>query len=109
MNDDDLEKTLRRYRVVEPPAFLASRITTAPQSQGPGHVWGALAAAAIAAIWVAAHATMRDSVPDPVRERDVSAVTEALGGGEEMRQYAEEIVPRRQTTFAAEWPVETSW
>jgi hypothetical protein len=46
---------------------------------------------------------------DPVRERDVNVVAEALGGGEDARRYAEQVVPRRETTLAFELPVELSW
>jgi hypothetical protein len=68
-----------------------------------------LTAAAIVMIWVAAQAVSSDPVSDPVRERDVSVVAEALGGGEDARQYAEEVVPRRETPLAFELPPEVSW
>lgn len=107
MIDADLEELLRRYRLVSPPPSLADRIAASAVAPGPGHVWGAVAAAAIAAIWVAAHAAAREPVSDPVRERDVAAVTAALGGGEEMRQYAEQVVPRSETRLKS--PLEMPW
>ena len=33
---------------------------------------------------------------DPIRDRNVAAVAAALGGGEEMRLYAEQVVPRSE-------------
>jgi hypothetical protein len=109
MNDPQLEKVLRRYGIVEPPLPLAARIGAPALGRGPSHVWGAIAAASIAAIWVAAHAVVSDSVPDPVREREVTVITATLGGGEDMRRYAEEVVPRRESTLASELSVDMSW
>ena len=68
MNDADLEELPRRYRLVNPPPSLADRLA-ASAVRGPGHAWGALAAAAIAAIWLAAHAAAREPLSDPLRER----------------------------------------
>lgn len=107
MNDADLEELLRRYRLVGPPPSLTDRVAASVVVRGPGHVWGAVAAAAIAAIWVAGHAVAREPVSDPLRERDIAAVTAALGGGEEMRQYAEQVVPRSETRL--ESALEVSW
>jgi hypothetical protein len=107
MNDADLEEVLGRYRLVNPPSSLAGRIAASGIASGPGHVWGALAAAAVAAIWIVAHAAAREPVSDPIRERDVAAVAAALGGGEEMRQYAEQIVSRSEPKL--ESPLEVSW
>jgi hypothetical protein len=107
MHDADLEKVLRRYRLVDPPSSLATRIAASRISSDHGHVWGAIAAAAVAAVWVAAHAAATEPVSDPIRERDVAAVAAALGGGEEMRQYAEQVVPRSETSL--ESALEMSW
>jgi hypothetical protein len=107
MNDADLENVLRRYCLVNPSPSLAGRITASAAARGAGHFWGAVAAAAVVAIWFAAHAAARDTVSDPVRERDVAAVAAALGGGEEMRQYAEQVVPRSETK--PESALEMSW
>jgi hypothetical protein len=96
MNDADLEELLRRYRLASPPSSLADRLASSAVTRGPGHVWGAVAAAAIAAIWVAVHAAAREPVSDPIRDRNVAAVAAALGGGEEMRLYAEQVVPRSE-------------
>jgi hypothetical protein len=109
MNEEDLERALRRYRVVGPPRSLAAGILAQRVARGAGHGWGAFAAAAIVAIWLLVHATQRPSVLDPVRERDVAAIAFALGGGEDMRQYAEQIVPRRQATDSLEFAQEIPW
>ena len=88
---------------------LAAKVDAPRIERGPGHIWGAIAAAAILVMWVAAHAAARDSMPDPIRERDVAAIVDALGGGEDARRYAEAVVPRRETRLTIDPPAEASW
>lgn len=109
MNEADIEKALRRYRVSGPALSLTAKIAEPRVPRHFDHAWGAVAAAAIAAFWFAAHVTAGRPTVDPVRERDVAAVTEALGGGDNARQYAEAIVPRREAVVSPEWPAEVTW
>ena len=109
MNDTDIEKALRRYRVIAPPPSLALRVVAWQRERRASHAWGALAAAAVVAIWVSIQAVTRVSISDPVRENDLAVVVEVLGGGENARQYAEEIVPRGEPALAGENAVEVTW
>lgn len=90
MTDDDLERTLRRYRPGDPQADLRARVLAAAQE--PAEIswyWGPLAAAAILTLWVAAHTWRIEPERDPAREAAIAMMTEALGGGEDVRRYVE--------------------
>ena len=90
MTDDDLERTLRKYRPSDPQADLRARLLTAAREPADiAWYWGPLAAAAILTLWVAAHTWRIEPERDPVREAAIAMMTEALGGGEETRRYLE--------------------
>ena len=55
MRDEDIETSLRRYRVVDPPVDLHQRIHARDEAF-VGHAWGALTAAAVLVVWLGAHA-----------------------------------------------------
>ena len=91
MTDDELERTLRRYRPLDPRTDLRARVLAAAQ-EAPGEIawyWGPLAAAAILTVWVAAHTWRIEPERDPMREAAIAMMTEALGGGEDVRRYVE--------------------
>ena len=90
MTDDDLERTLRRYRPGDPRADLRARVLASAQATPDiAWYWGPLAAAAILTLWVAAHTWRIEPERDPVREAAIAEMTEALGGGEDVRRYVE--------------------
>lgn len=99
LSDHDLEATLKRYRVADPPAGLGPTIvegtTTADGRSRYEWVWGPAAAAAIVALWVSVQVAMVEEPVDPARDAEVAFVTELLGGGEDASAYAQRIVPKR--------------
>jgi hypothetical protein len=95
LSDDDLERALRRYQVVNPPGALESAIVSATLNV-PGRfewLWGPAAAAVVVAMWIGARIGMSESPHDPIRDQEIAFVTEMLGGGETAAAYAEIVVP----------------
>jgi hypothetical protein len=107
MRDEDIEASLRRYRVVDPPADLHQRIHARDETL-VGHAWGALTAAAVLVIWLGVHAAAGEPMSDPVREAEVAVVADVLGGGEDARRYAEILVSVRRPQIDPP-SLETSW
>jgi len=96
LTDDDLERALERYRVVEPPIALESAITAATLDV-PGQLewmWGPVAAATVLAAWIGIHIATADSASDPVRDHEVEFVRQILGGDANAAAYAEWVVPQ---------------
>jgi len=111
MNDEELEATLRRYRLVDPPADLGDSAIAAAEARtrSYGHGWGAAAAAAVLALWFAAHAASWEPQGDPARDAEVAFVADILGGGEDALRYAELAVPRREPDVDLATRVEEPW
>jgi len=111
MNDEALEAALRRYRVADAPVELGETVMTATEARARpfSHVWGAAAAAAVLALWFAAHAATREPEADPAREAEVAFVAESLGGGEDALRYAQLVVPERAPDVRLAQPVEVPW
>ena len=111
ISDDDLERTLQRYRVVNPPRGLESAIV-ATALDAPGRFeWllGPAAAAAVLAVWIGIHLAMAESPRDPIRAREVEFVTETLGGDDDAAAYAELVVPRSPKPDARDAFAEDRW
>lgn len=88
--DDDLERTLRRYRPRESQPDMRARVLAA--ANAPAEIawyWGPLAAAAILTLWVGVLTWRVEPERDPVREAALATMTEALGGGDDVRRYLE--------------------
>jgi hypothetical protein len=104
LTDEELESTLRRFAIGDPPpglrASVLSAAETAPNRQ-PGWWWGPLAAAAILVLWLSVTIGGGDEPVDPLREAEVALAAEILGGGREALVLAEWMVPER--------PAEESW
>jgi hypothetical protein len=94
MKDEEIEASLRRYRVVDPPANLQERIHAHDEAL-VAHAWGAFTAAAVLIIWCGAHAAV-EPMSDPVRQAEVAVVADVLGGSEDARRYAESVVSARR-------------
>ena len=113
LSDHDLEATLKRYRVADPPPGLGPAIVDAAASDGRGSryewVLGPAAAAALVAIWLAVQVAMVEEPADPVRDAEIAFVTEALGGGEDVRAYAERVVPQRPIADPSRMLREEPW
>ena len=95
LTDDELERALQRYQVVDPPNGFESAILTAIL-RAPARLewlWGPAAAAAVLAIWIGARLAPAESPRDPARDEEVAFVTEILGGDDTAAAYAELIVP----------------
>jgi hypothetical protein len=109
MRDEDIEASLRRYRVVDPPAALHQRIHAFAETRGAsGHVWGVLTAAALLVIWLGAHAVAEEPMSDPARLAEIALVADVLGGGEDARRYAEAVVSVRRPSMDRP-SLETTW
>jgi hypothetical protein len=105
LSDDDLERALQRYRVVDPPSGFESTIVTAGLG-APSRfewLWGPAAAAVVLAIWIGVQLAMAEPRRDPIRDEEVASVTEMLGGDENAAAYAEFVVPQppRQRALSA--------
>lgn len=97
LTDDGLETLLRRYRVGNPtPGLEQAIVTTASQLRSPppwSWIVGPAAAAATLVAWLGGHLVTMDRSEDPVRAAEVDRVADLLGGGDEARAYAEQVVP----------------
>jgi len=95
LSDHDLEATLRRYRVTDPPIALGPAIVAGSVDQTSRFewMWGPAAAAAVVVIWLAVHVAMTEAPIDPARAEEVAFVTGLLGGGPDAAAYAELVVP----------------
>jgi len=110
MNDEDLERKLRRFRIVRPPERL--RVAVVDRGSGPAvpaSAWMPTAAALIAAAvlyWLSAYerAAVRFSVDQTpvVRAVNVELVARSLGGGRQSLLVAKIAVlldePKQETT-----------
>ena len=110
MNDEEIERKLRRFRIVDPPATL--RATIVKTTSGPlvsASAWMPTAAALIAAAvlyWLAAYerAAVRVSVDQAsvAREANIELVARSLGGGPQSLLVAKTAVlldePKQETT-----------
>jgi hypothetical protein len=96
MSDDDLERTLQRYRVVNPPSGLESAIVAATLDAPGRFEWllGPAAAAAVLTAWIGIQLAMAETPRDPIRDEEVAFVTEMLGADDTAAAYAELIVPQ---------------
>ena len=111
LSDDDLERALQRYRVVDPPRELAS-VVVAATVDVPGRfewVWGPAAAAAVLAMWIGTQIAIAESPHDPARDEEVAFVTEMLGGDDYAAAYAELVVPQPPKQDALLEAVEDQW
>ena len=100
MNDEELERKLRRFRIVEPPATL--RTTIVERSGGPvvsASLWMPTAAALIAAAVLYSlsayeRAAVRFSVDQTTvaRAANVELVARSLGGGPQSLLVARVLV-----------------
>jgi hypothetical protein len=96
MDDNEIEATMRRYRAADPPDGLGERVRTLDSpDRHSDHLWGAVAAAAVVALWLASHAAARTPTPDPLRAAQVGLVADVLGGSDQARGYADLVVPHR--------------
>lgn len=96
LSEDDLERALQRYRVVDPPRELAS-VVVAATLDVPGRfewLWGPAAAAAVLALWIGIQIATAESPRDPIREEEVAVVIQMLGGDDNAAAYAELVVPQ---------------
>jgi hypothetical protein len=100
MNDDEIERKLRRFRIVEPPARLRAAIVDRG-SDGliPAAAWMPAAAALMAAMvlyWLSAYdrEAVRVSVDraSVARAANVELVARILGGGPQSRSVADMLV-----------------
>jgi hypothetical protein len=106
VTDDPLEALLARYRPIARVPPLR------PPREGRTWPW-AVAAAALLAITVGLHAAVPPAPEPPPDARRVQALTEQLGGGDEVRAMAERIVRAeavRDAALGAEapWPAGVS-
>ncbi len=100
MNDEEIERKLRRFRIVEPPPTL--RTTIVERSGGPvvsASAWMPTAAALIAAAvlyWLSAYerAAVRFSVDQAAARarRNIELVARSLGGGPQSFLVAKTVV-----------------
>jgi hypothetical protein len=91
MTDDDLERTLGRYRPRDPQPDLRARVMASAQEaqwEIPWY-WGPLAAAAILALWLGVLTWRIEPERDPDRDAAIAMMTDVLGGGETARRYVE--------------------
>ena len=99
MTDEELEQLLGRHRVAGPSASLRARVlrtaTGEPVSVRLG-VFDYVTAAVAAGLVLLATLTDASLPPgaDARRQREITAVAAALGGGPEALQYAELVVSR---------------
>ena len=99
LTDEDLEGTLRRYVVTDPPHDLRSAVLSAAEAAGNRQAywwWGPAAAAVTLAVWVLTLAESLERPRDPLRDAEVAAVAEMFGGGPEAVRAAEWLVPLAQ-------------
>jgi hypothetical protein len=111
LSDHDIEAALLRYRVIDPPTRLGPAIAAAvfqPRTRFDS-MWGPLAAAAMLAIWMAAHLVTVEEHVDPSRAQEVALVTEVIGGGENAAAYAEIAVPVIATQDSLRALAEDPW
>jgi hypothetical protein len=118
MNDDrDIETLLRRYQPAGPPPGLRARI--APPAIATGRTWPWLAAAAaLLAATIGLHMSSsrlaRQMAPPRPFDEQAAAIADlelSLGGGDEARQLAEQVIQQRdleRTLEAGRMPVGTS-
>jgi hypothetical protein len=99
MTDDDLEATLRRYRIRPPAAALRSRVLegvarTVPLTWFDGGMVAAAAVLVFATLWPgAAPIALEPSAADIAWEGDVRVVA-ALMGGDDAYELAQSMVPK---------------
>jgi hypothetical protein len=110
LSDDDLERALQRYRVVDPPSGFELAIVGVALSAPRRFewLWGPAAAAAVLAIWFSIQLSLTKSQGNPIRDEAVASVTEMLGGGENAAAYAEFVVPQPPKQDAS-LPLEDGW
>ena len=100
MNDEELERKLRRFRLVgPPPALRATIVSHAPGRVVPASAWMPTAAALLAATalyWLSAYerAAVRFSVDQTTvaRAANVELVARILGGGPQSLLVARTVV-----------------
>jgi hypothetical protein len=101
-NDGSIEALLRRYRPVDPPAELRTRILASLREPPVRRAWPWMAAAAaLLALTLASHAAVgrETAKADPAmrpaaetRARAADELTEMLGGDDDARRLAEFIL-----------------
>lgn len=98
--DDDIERTLRRYRTADPPAGLRARVLTGAVGRRVGfRAWlpaaaALLAAVALHALATAVHQSVARAVDvsrDAARRVVIEEMTTFLGGGDDARREAERL------------------
>jgi len=111
LTDEDLERALQRYQVVNPPGRLESAIVSATLNVAGrfGWLWGPAAAVVVVAIWIGIQLAMADAPADPLRDEEVTFVTQILGGGETAAAYADLVVPRREKPDPLRAGMEDRW
>jgi hypothetical protein len=102
MLSDDVERTLQRYRAVDPPTGLQWTVVAATVDVTGRFewIWGPAVAAAVLASWVGVQLAMAESPRDPIRDEEVAFVAKMLGGDENAAAYAERVVPKTPTQDA---------
>jgi hypothetical protein len=110
MNEEDVERTPRRFRLVGPPPTLRARIVKPAEGRVvPASAWIPTAAALIAATvlyWLSAYerAVVRVNVDQAAiaRAANVELVARSLGGGPQSLFAARTVVwldePKQETT-----------
>jgi len=99
LRDNDVERTLRRYWVGDPPSELQSAVVAAAVDV-PGRfewLWGPAAAAVVLATWAAIQLAMAESPRDSIRDEEIAFVAKMLGGDETAAAYAELVIPKTPT------------
>jgi hypothetical protein len=95
VDDQDVERTLRRYRPADPRPELRQRVVGVRTARVAP--WAAVAAALLATVVLLRMGMANDieglavDVPDPERQR-IALLAEALGGDAEARKTAEILV-----------------
>lgn len=112
MKDEDLERRLRRYEPVSPPASLRARIVGGRTNRRRTWPWAAAAAALLAVtVWLASSAERvmqridgNVDVAASQRSVEVEALAEMIEGSENPRALAEWMIERRDADRALESP-----
>lgn len=100
MNDEEIERTLRRFRLVAPPPTLRETSVQPPGGRGvPASAWMPTAAALVTATifyWLSAYerAAVRIAVDraTAARAANVELVARSLGGGPQSLSVARTLV-----------------